>query len=30
MSKLVVTVNSFEHLNMVIDKDIYGVMLYMF
>ena len=28
MSKLIVTVNSLEHLNKLIDKDIYGVMLY--
>jgi len=28
MSKLIVTVNSFEHLNELIDKDIYGIMLY--
>lgn len=28
MSKLLVTVNSFEQLNKLIDKDIYGVMLY--
>ena len=28
MSKLIVTVNSLEHLNKLIDKDIYGIMLY--
>lgn len=28
MSKLIVTVNSLEHLKEIIDKDIYGVMLY--
>ena len=28
MSKLIVTVNSYEHLEQLIDKDIYGVMLY--
>lgn len=28
MSKLIVTVNSFEHLNDLLDKDVYGVMLY--
>lgn len=28
MSKLIVTVNSLEHLKKIIDKDIYGIMLY--
>ena len=28
MSKLIVTVNSLKHLNKLIDKDIYGIMLY--
>ena len=28
MSKLIVSVNSFEQMNRLIDKDIYGVMLY--
>ena len=28
MSKLLVTANSLEHLNELLDKDIYGVMLY--
>lgn len=28
MSKLIVTVNSLEHLNKLIDKDVYGIMLY--
>lgn len=28
MSKLIVTVNSLDHLSKLIDKDIYGVMLY--
>jgi len=28
MSKLIVTVNSYEHLEQLIDKDIYGFMLY--
>ena len=29
MSKLIVSVNSLEHMNKLIDKDIYGIMLYM-
>lgn len=28
MSKLVVTANSFEHIDELLDKDIYGIMLY--
>ena len=28
MSKLIVTVNSLDHLSKLVDKDIYGVMLY--
>ena len=28
MSKLIVSVNSFEQMNRLIDKDIYGIMLY--
>lgn len=28
MSKLIVTANSFEHMNKLIDKDIYGIILY--
>lgn len=28
MSKLIVTANSFEHMNKLIDKDVYGIMLY--
>ena len=28
MSKLIVTVNSFKQLEKLIDKDIYGVILY--
>ena len=28
MSKLIVTANSLDHLNKLIDKDIYGIMLY--
>ena len=28
MSKLLVTANSFKHLNELLDKDIYGIILY--
>ena len=28
MSRLLVTVNSLEHLKKVVDKNIYGIMLY--
>ncbi|MBQ2872799.1 MAG: U32 family peptidase [Bacilli bacterium] len=28
MSKLIVTANSYEHMDLLLDKDIYGIMLY--